>query len=116
MIDIQKMKKEALEALDNMDDYARMAVSIEPIGALNHLTDFINTVCARLESAEENQVIGASARQFKQMEERLEAAEQDAARWNHLVNSGYGWIDIWKDKYKTSNLITIVDENMKESK
>ena len=112
----------------------------------------------RLEAAESNQVLSASASQFKRMEDqltvarenlmatlrkndslnekleaaedqwricnlhviqletKLEAAEQDSARWNHLVNSGYGWVDIWKDKYKTSNLVTMVDENMKELK
>lgn len=52
MIDIEKIKAAALEALDNLDDYARMECGIEPIGAVNHLTNFITTVCARLEAAE----------------------------------------------------------------
>lgn len=33
--------KEALEALGNMDDYAKMNVSIDPKGARKILTDFI---------------------------------------------------------------------------
>ncbi len=53
-IDLEKLKAAALEALDDMDDYARMEVGIEPIGALNHLTNFINTVCERLETAEKD--------------------------------------------------------------
>ena len=85
MIDIQKMKQAALEALDDMDDYARMAVSIEPIGALNHLTDFINTVCARLEAAEEMQELYASsAFNTNYWKAKAEAAERDAERYRWL--------------------------------
>ena len=34
-------KERALEALENLDDYARMQVSIEPIGSYNSLKEFI---------------------------------------------------------------------------
>jgi hypothetical protein len=65
MIDIEKLKQAALEALDNMDDYARMETGIAPIGAVNHLANFINTVCTRLEAAES----------------QLEAVTQQARIW-----------------------------------
>ena len=48
--------------------------------------------------------------------ERLEAAEKDAARFEFLVSSGYGWIDLWRDKYKVEKLRDIIDLAMKESK
>ena len=53
-IDIEKIKAAALDALDELDDCARMECSVEAIGAMNHLTNFVQTVCDRLESAEKD--------------------------------------------------------------
>lgn len=92
-LDIEKIKSAALEALDNLDDYARMECGIEPIGAVNHLTNFITTVCAR-----------------------LEAAEKDAARYLYICEIDHkdrNWIDSFDDYKKRRD--SRIDEAMKES-
>ena len=96
MIDIEKLKAEALEALDNLDDYARMEIGIEPIGAVNHLTNFINTMC-----------------------ERLQAAERDAAIFNYyfdaLFDTQYDWPDCFANAQSKDELLSNVEAAMKES-
>jgi len=126
MIDIEKMKQAALEALDNMDDYARMEASIEPIGALNHLTDFINTVCARLEAAENERDTHRAERKilseaFAEQLTKLTAAEQDAAKWQayqkrkqEVIAAGLGR-KIMRD-LESHDALPAFYEAMKESK
>ena len=54
----------------------------QAIEAENVITD----LTAKLEAIESNQILGASASQFKEMEARLEAAELDATVGNWLCN------------------------------
>lgn len=42
-------KKDAIEALDNMDDYARMQIGVDAIGPRKVLEDYINQPCPECE-------------------------------------------------------------------
>ena len=79
MIDTEKLKQAALAAKEgSYNKWEKFSDMATASAVLELIT--------RLEAAESNQILGASASQFKEMEARLEAAELDATVGNWLCN------------------------------
>lgn len=86
-------KEEALECLEDMDDYARMTCGVDPIGPYNALKEFI------------------------------ELHYQDSLRWKKaqelnldigVLHAGY---DVWFEYYEDSDIDKLIqDENIERAK
>jgi len=76
MLEVEKVKAAALDALETEPgDHVKILKDFYHIASPQAVLELI----ARLEAAESKQILSASARHFKQMEERLEAAEKENA-------------------------------------
>lgn len=73
-------KEGALEALDNMDDYARMGIGVDAIGPRKVLEDYIKQPCPDCESSEA--IMEMHCAKVRSQAARIKELEADVEKWS----------------------------------